>query len=147
MMSRISDKHVKFRDHRDADINLVLNSWLKTLHKSIGRAFHKNIPPGIYFPQMQEKIKAIIARSSLLIASNPNDEDHVFGWICYERPAVVHYIYVKQPYRRFGLAQAIFNKAEIAKPVIITAIPTNKLWPHVKRINIDECIYNPFLAE
>ncbi len=71
-----------------------------------------------YLPQAQR-----------LVASNLDDPDQIYGWICWNkhghRPAL-HYIYVKLPFRQFGVAKLLLMHAEITKatPMEFTHLTT-----------------------
>jgi GNAT superfamily N-acetyltransferase len=57
---------------------------------------------------MIDKLKG---RATFIAAVNSADKDQVFGWACYEVPAL-HFIYVKKPFRRFGIAAALLHHAK-----------------------------------
>jgi GNAT superfamily N-acetyltransferase len=46
-----------------------------------------------------------------LVACDAEDPSCIFGWICYDWVlSVVHYVYIKQPYRRQGIAKELLEK-------------------------------------
>jgi hypothetical protein len=47
------------------------------------------------------------------VANSIENPDVTLGYIVYERGFIIHYIYVKLAFRRFGIAKELFLKAEI----------------------------------
>jgi GNAT superfamily N-acetyltransferase len=57
-------------------------------------------------------IQRLIGRSKVLLAKNQEDDEQIFGYIVAEtlspdRP-IVHYCYVKEPFRRLGIASKLY---------------------------------------
>lgn len=97
---------VKIRLPRSEDLNFILSSYLKSYRNSMSA-----IGNDLYFPNQQKVFEEILTRSMIAIACDPEHEDQIFGWGCCEyvapEHAVLHYLYVKFPFRRNGLAKDI----------------------------------------
>jgi GNAT superfamily N-acetyltransferase len=60
-------------------------------------------------------ITSLLARGAIIrVAVNSVGERRVLGFICYEAPGLVHYVYVKQRARGLGLAKSLLAHAESA---------------------------------
>ena len=101
-----------YRPAADQDRDFVINSWLysyRTAHAA--GLIAMGDWPAVMVPQLEK----ILARpgASVIVAHRPGEEDSradIYGWIAtetgHERP-LVHYCYVKQPYRRLGIARGL----------------------------------------
>lgn len=71
-------------------------------------------------------IEAILKKPSFrcLIAHVEGEPDIILGYLAYEvvngEPKVVHYCFVKEPFRRMGIARLLFKYAELEKDFFIT---------------------------
>jgi len=59
------------------------------------------------FPVLRE----LVAHGRVLVATSRKDLDRVVGWICYEPADVLHFVFVKKPYRQFGVARQLIEAA------------------------------------
>lgn len=108
-----------FRDAEEGDTNFILSSWLKSFRDS---EFAKEMSNAVYFAGHQRLVKDAIARSRIVVAVNPGDPRQIYGWICFEQKGdyqVLHYFYVKEIYRGFGLGTKLFNYIR-KKPFVYT---------------------------
>jgi len=79
---------------RPSDRAFVANSWLRSY--SGGEA----LTPDRYYHQFGAVVDSLIDTSRVSVACNPNDETHVFGWLCRSDNApTLHYMYVKAMFR------------------------------------------------
>lgn len=106
------------------DEPFVYSSWLKSFRASktnfgqTGRIYHAN---------QSAKISSILERDTTraIVACDPEDPEHIFAHIVFEvfhSAIVIHYIYVKESYRRLGLAHALLEF------VILNRRPGTALW-------------------
>lgn len=129
----------KTRKIKAEDLNFVTSSWLKSFR---GSAMFKGIPNESYYRDHQNLIKDILVRADTLIAANPEDEEQILGWICTEHETVMHYIYVKEPFRHLGIAAGLIQTA-------LDLVETNIYYTHYDksvRVLIPGAIYNPYLS-
>lgn len=101
-----------------ADIPFITSSWLKSYRDS---AAVKGVPNTIYYASHHRVLEHLIPRSTVLVAANPDATEQILGWICAELvngAFVLHFLYVKNVFRRFGLAQKLVaSLEEVEKPV------------------------------
>jgi hypothetical protein len=115
---------VQFRIADAFDDKLILSSWLKG-------AYHlcpsfKDMPKSLFFGMHQPLTKMLVATTTTLCAVDVEDPTHVLGYIVFKNyPAfsVIHWIYVKQQFRYFGLAEALLQRANLL-PIVFTSHET-----------------------
>lgn len=140
---------VAIRLARPSDVNFILNSWLKSYRSSYAV---KGVCDTIYYREQKRIIMALVNKPgmALFVASDPDDANEIFGWLCAEQRAasasptlVVHYAYVKQAFRRLGILRALLETFDV---------PQGGLMHTHESFGSHECamrlgsIYNPFLA-
>lgn len=95
------------------DIGFIFNSWLKSYRNSL---FAKTISNTIYFSEHHKIIEKLAKTSEIIIACNPDDPNQIYGYACAEKIDgifTLHYIYVKQPFRRLGLANFMLTAFDV----------------------------------
>jgi GNAT superfamily N-acetyltransferase len=100
---------MKLRLAEESDVGFIFNSWLKSYRSSY---FAKPISNTIYFSEHHKVIEKLAKTSEILIACNQDDPSQIYGYACAERVDgvfVIHYIYVKQTFRRMGVAKALLE--------------------------------------
>lgn len=98
--------------------NFVIDSWLRSYEKSefahvVGRRYVLEHRACI--------LRALDATSVVtLLACDLDDPDLVLGFICYEAPSVLHYIYVKSVFRRSGISRYLLESTVLAEADVLT---------------------------
>lgn len=87
-------------------------------------------------------------RTVTLVACNPDDDKHLFGWACAEVSAgtsdlVLHFVYTFEAFRKYGVATALIKRfIEDSKPQAIIAshrtVASKRLEPKLS------IVYNPY---
>jgi hypothetical protein len=90
-----------------ADYSFVIGSWLSSYRES---DFARPIRSSIYFDSLARLIKGIIPRCFGVVAVAPSDESNILGWSAWTGP-LLHYLYVKEVYRRNGLGMILLGNA------------------------------------
>jgi hypothetical protein len=85
--------------------NFILNSWLN------GYYSQSKVRPSreVFFKEHQALIKKCLISSSILVAVFEEDEDTFFGYLVHHK-SVIHWVSVKTPYQKSGIASALINK-------------------------------------
>ncbi len=131
-----------------ADISLVFNSLLKSHRDS---ASVKSVPNSIYYAEHHKTIEKILSSPGLvlLVACGQEDSDQVFGYVLAERfpdKHVVHFIYVKYSFRKFGIAKALLAAANATNisdlPIMYSHQPKNG---ETLLKKIPSYVFNPYL--
>lgn len=128
---------INYREGKASDVPFVISSWSQSYRRSYSSGI---IQMADWSEIMQDQIRKLLLRRGvdLVVAENPGAEEglaDVHGWLAYERgftvqsrerepdgwryqfveseSPVVHYVFVKEPYRRFGIAKGLFRAAGI----------------------------------
>jgi GNAT superfamily N-acetyltransferase len=99
-----------------------MDAWIESFRESHAAG---PIPMAMYRRFYREVLTWILEREGcqVLVACNSEDENQVFGFLVHEtgnldrrtrRPVpVIHYLFIKQPYRRLGVASELLRAAKI----------------------------------
>lgn len=124
---------VLIRYYQDDDKNFILSSWLRSYRNS---QFAKKIQPEIYYANHARVVEHMIQTCTILVACDPTAPYVTYGYICYQ-PELIHYIYVKYPFRKLKIATILLESSLLKPPYIITHL--------TKAINLDiNVVYNPY---
>lgn len=148
----LRDRH----DGPDGDLPFIANSWVRHYaHSSTA----KMIDPTIYFEEQSRLIDRLAQRSRFVIAANRHDPRQIFGWLCGERVTVdadrwaalmmpvVHYLYVKDAYRGFGIGRRLVAEFTGGAPLVFThAGGRGDMRKLLSKIAPAGATFNPYLA-
>ena len=133
----------QLRPMREDDKSFIINSYLKTMRY---RHPFAEMTDDVYFPPQRKELNTILAAGDVIVACNPEDSQHLYGYIVSEKFAsgtVVHFIYVKHALRKFGIARELFCQA-IGKQE--TTLVTHVTQSNFKRLATKySLIYDPYL--
>lgn len=116
--------HLSIREANEGDEGLIYNSWLKTVEES-SMAF--GIGKNLYFKEQAKIIKSLINQHMVIVACDPEDETHVYGFLCFSYvndQFIFHFLFVKLAYRQFGIARALRDNAISERDPMTTRIVT-----------------------
>lgn len=100
---------VVIRDVEPGDWPFIDDSWVRSL------AFcQRERPARGWFDRLHLRIARLKERGAKFkIAVDPDDRDQILGWACAEKP-VVHYCFVKLPFREQGIARQLLAELDMA---------------------------------
>ena len=138
---------IKIRPAKAEDLNFILNSWLKRYRDAIRARF---VTDGVYYAYQHEAITKILQQPGLkaVVACNPDDEDQIYGYLIAEDHHIVpdlrllHWLYVKGPLRRFGIAKALLESVNDNSRKNVHYTHKTKLVEFLDKDN--QWIYNPY---
>lgn len=138
--------HANYRAARESDIPFLFSTWIK--HQRY-QGFNQDIPWSTYYANEKRKVAQVLAKSSVTIIHNPDDDDQIYGWVCYQLVKdllVIHYSYVKRPYQRLGLLKACLIKAypDFGRSEVAITAMSREIAHLLERHRL---IYNPYLKE
>src|SRR6478736_9366858 len=119
---------IDIRQHRKEDEACIYSSWLKSYRKSVSL---DGVHNDVYFPEHTKIIADILDRSFSYMIVDPSDENHIFGYAVVEhlgKNDVIHFVYIKQPYRRMGLLKLLIEKVIEGfgkRTIFISHLPKN----------------------
>jgi GNAT superfamily N-acetyltransferase len=82
------------------DDPLVYSSWIQQVN---------DVPPlaGTDPRGHRAVVTALLARAGATVACNPGAPDQIYGYVCAETPDVLHFVYVRNTWRRFGIGSLL----------------------------------------
>ena len=142
-MNKLQDQ-VQIRSMVPEDESFIYSSWLKSYRNSPNAA---NMPNQVFYDNHKRIIQNIINTAQVSIICSSEDSDHIFGFICWEPTDsnfdIYHYLYIKYPYRKMGLANYLFDSigGNSGGTIVITHYNNN-----LRRKSTElGMIYNPYL--
>lgn len=102
------------------EMDFVLDSWLKSYKFSPWAGVQENHK---YFVNQREAIEALLARGAVLTVAEWPETERVAGYICHEHKDsvdVVHYVYVKDHWRKMGVGKSLVNHVSRGGQLIYT---------------------------
>lgn len=102
--------NIELREIEPDDLNFVYDAWFKTWRKCKSAG---TIPNNRYYDLMREMVENLVGRGAVIKVAVANGR--LLGFICYEftkddKP-VIHYIYVKDPYFKYGVGELLRDDA------------------------------------
>lgn len=96
------------REHRESDIAFIVDSWLKSYR---GSTFARYVRGDEYYTGHRHAIERAMRRAAttILVAHAPDDTETILGWICYEHPGVLHYLFVRPLVRKLGVSRQLIE--------------------------------------
>ena len=102
-----------FRDPVPGDIVLVLDAWSKGFKSS---PWAGTVPNNLWHETITTTVTQLLARGAkLVILASAAKPDQIVGFGCWEAVQgglCVHYLYIKDPFRKRGLATALLRHIE-----------------------------------
>jgi GNAT superfamily N-acetyltransferase len=122
------------------DLPFVFATWLRSYKRS--SSFARRVPNDVFYKFHHQAIERILVRTSaqLRIAHAPDAPGVILGYAVTE-PGVVHFVYVKGDFRRFGIGSALLAHVDV-NACVFTHWTEGwdlllKRWPQAQ--------YNPYL--
>jgi len=102
---------IEFRSAKTDDLHFIMAAWLNSYRRSQWAGV---VPNNMYHKTHRELITQLLARGMfLIVAVNKEDTDQILGFVAAEKSnkgiAVVHYVFVKDEFRRNGLATKLLS--------------------------------------
>lgn len=117
---------IQIRDYETPDEAFIFSSWLNNYRAT--SQFAKRVRNSVFYFWHHKVVTRILARltTRIYVAVSPDAPDVILGWICVEASTVkipdfkdhnrvLHYIFVKPEFRRFGIAKKLFEAAHLTQ--------------------------------
>lgn len=127
---------ISIREVREEDVNFILNSWLKVMRQETPLDCDNDT----FFDRHKRNIIRILQSADTFMAVNPEDQDQIFGYLVSEKPNVVHFGFVKSPFRRLEVFNRLLTHALQSELVIYT----QRTWATGFFRNKYKLAYDPF---
>ncbi len=118
------------REYQPSDFNFIAHSFLRSQR---GSREARAMIDSVYYPAFKERLETMLRISKVHVICAEADLDQIAGYLLTSKIAdwdVLHYVYVKHPFRRLGLAKDALThvlKGFGERPTICTHLPKN--WP------------------
>ena len=109
-MSNPETLPIVFRPIAYEDKAFIFNSWLKSFRNGF---MVKNVDNTIYFLNHHKIVDSCTTKGTTIICCDAQDSRIIYGYICFEHiegQFVLHYIYIKEVYRKLGLGKMLLEK-------------------------------------
>lgn len=94
--------NLKWRPAEFADRPFMASSWFESYRKG---GHSPEVDFGIYKAGQGRRIDTLLSTRLCVVAYLPEEGTEILGWLCREvKQPTMHYVYVKQAYRRNGVA-------------------------------------------
>lgn len=131
-MSLKDDEAYVFRAYVPDDLNFVSNSWGSSYYQ--GAQYKTTLSPSEFHEYHRPHRNALFnnPHASIICCVSKDDTNQILGWIAIEKPKsspgmILHYVYVKQAFKGFGIAKELAKRALIDGPVTFTHA-TERAW-------------------
>lgn len=113
-MAAAEDVRTTMRLMREGDKPFVCNAWIEQMMRcpDLFGCPRNDVRSG-----MEARIARVMRGCEVKVLCDAADTNHLFGFIAYEDPDIVHWVYVKGPYRRAGLARGMVLATIGDKPI------------------------------
>lgn len=142
----LNPSEIQFRRATRRDVPFITSSWLKSYRD--GYAV-RGIPNNIYYYNQHKILEVLLPRAIVLVACNAEDPDQILAWCCAEvmdTALVLHYLYVKHPFRGFGLSRKLTEMLLASeKPPIVMYTHKTLVAKNILKEKARDWVYNPFL--
>ncbi len=136
------------RETTAQDIPFIFNSWLKSFRSNEDSTRMSN---SVYFGHFKPLVERLLEQASIVIACNPDDGAQIYGYAVFDQSEdvnifVLHYLYVKYPFRNLGIAHGILSQVYLKlseEPFLCTF--AGRVFDALKEQYL--ITYNPFLRD
>jgi len=136
---------IKYRPMMESDTSFIYSSWLKSYRNS---PFAQHMVNDVYYDNYKLAIKEVLERptTQVIMACNVDDPDQIFGYVVLEavgEAKLLHYVYVKYPNRKLGIAKTMLQVAipEFGQEYTVTSHASHNFSKLANRFML---VYNPF---
>lgn len=130
---------IEIRAAEKEELNFVLHSWLRSLRSS--SYYHRKIPSKTFYDSHTKIIQGILERGHCLVVNPINHATIIVGYIIFEHgddeTVILHYVYVKEHYRKMGLSKFLIETVACDREKIATH---HNEW-------IKDTTFNPYLLK
>lgn len=103
----LGDSALVIRPATQADGRFFASSWCDTY---VSSALAHSLPPAVYDTRWRPLVQRALGRSSVCVLVTEDSPDVILGWLAREGP-LLHYLYVREDFRRMGYARRLLQWA------------------------------------
>lgn len=130
---------MQLRDAEASDISFIYDSFMKS-YKADG-PLGKITTKRVFFQEFPQVIDRILSTSKVQIMCLSEEPKIIVGYIIFQ-PQLIHYIFVKEPFRRNGIAKTLKSHAL----GLNDSFTYTHITHHVKKLltKYPDALFNPF---
>jgi|SRR5271165_1933475 len=138
------DEKTAIRAGDERDHAFIYATWLRSYRHDSN--FARKINNDIYYEFHHKVIERILERASIQVLCSADDPYTIFGYLVWEvlpvhpTAPIVHYLYIKMPFRKMGLGKELFTVVANYGTLIFTHYTSV-----VDKVKNDTWLYNPYL--
>lgn len=116
---------ISIRPATSEDLPYIVTTWVRSFRES---PYAGLVPNHLYYSVYEATVTDILARgATLLVACSTDDPDYIVGFACWEHVPgrfhsrhIVHYVFVREKFRRLGIARRLMAKLEDRRAPLYT---------------------------
>lgn len=126
-----------------SDIPFIYHSWIQSMHHD--SRLGKSCLTEVFLQGQTQVIDAILSEpdTDIHVACDLTEHDVIFGYMVFQKPRTLHYVFVKKDFRRFGIADYFATWMMPQEDVEYTHRTESTKSFIIK--NYPQMTYNPFL--
>lgn len=129
----------KIRSATSEDISFIYATWLPSYF--VDTSYYKTVRNRIYYTNYREVIDNILLNARIDVACKEDEPNVIFGYMVSE-PEIAHYIFIKEPFRGFKIARALYSNRFGKDDLVIITHQTKHLRPLIE--HKENIVFNPF---
>lgn len=107
---------IAIRTGTGADHAFILATWLRAFRH--GSPFARRLTNDVFFTNHHPLVEALVARSTVLVATLEDDPNVILGYLVTEKQGpvhVLHFAYVKKEFRRMRVFSQLLEEAPLGE--------------------------------
>jgi len=131
------------------DEAFLYSTYLRSFQQS---SFARAISLDLYNRGARKRLDRLLEdpQNYCIVASDPDVREMIYGWSLWGGDNILHYIYVKFPYRRQGIGSSLVQAINGENDALIYTHKGSEIWQE-KKIKEDhkmlQWFYDPFLLD
>ncbi len=133
---------IKIRRATDDDLSFFFSATLQSHYYSAPA--NRYMLPSIYYAEHKKVLCRLLESCPLLIACDQDSPEIIMGFALFG-PKTAHYVYVKRPFRKFGIARMLLAEIGIGLDDCTVTHWTEDLTEIWRSKRYPGLVYNPYL--
>lgn len=126
-----------------SDVEYMLKTWLRKMRA----AYPRQLPDRLYYNDFQAVILALTRKADARVICSADDPSYICGFVVGTvypdaETAVVHFAYMRSPFRRMGLVTKALEDMGFKNTYEIVATHWH---PYMDRFRLSNLIHNPWV--
>lgn len=129
------------RPFRESDRDFIEATWLRSYYQGAFTYLRPKISFETYIRGHRRVIQRLMPLCRIVVMADPEHLDTIIGW-CASEPPVLHYMHVKELFRRNGFMQEMLKASELSLSDVVYSHVTKKFKDIVSKY--PEASFNPW---